>query len=572
MYCNNCGGKIPEDIKFCPMCGTEVIYNVKNKKGIVPFVIAGAVGAFLIIALGILFVNRKPTINLNDYLEVEVSGYDTKGKVSYDFDEDALKEDYGDIIEKSMDKNMINSFGMGNYAKSIGVQALIMNCIEGSFDKRSELSNGDKVTFVWDCDDEVAKESYGVKLKYSDVEVKIEDLEEVEEVNPFEGIDVVFSGYAPNGQAEIVIDDDKVVIPELKYELSQSDDLKNGDIVTVYIANIIWDPEYFEKEYGVTLTETKKEFVVEDLSQYADSPDDINEEMFKQLLSESKEIVSTECSQNNIQYVENYWLGLSEDYDTYYGNQLIYVYQVGTQGEGYTVAFENIALDKGKAVYENVIAESISSIQGMQGYVERQMARNGLDYCEANIGMGISLPVEEAVAIPAEVDVENLTEDQQEMYYIMDALADCCYYDIYEPSNPSFFWSALKAFVSYNSADWSEGYSEMGLLVKQDKIEKIAAGLFEMYNGLLDIPESEYIIQENDSYTFMVGDRGMEYTKISSWTMQADGTDKVTMELIDEMENEVFAIYEFTLVPNPRLQYDNEQVFQYSVRNVEKIY
>lgn len=572
MVCNNCGEKIIEGAKFCPMCGTEVTNDMKNKKKVNPFVLAGIAGASLVLGLIILFATRKPNINLNDYLTIEVSGYNARGTVSYDFDDEALQEDYGEIIEKNMDKETLNKFGMNKYAKFIGVKGLLMNCIDGSFDKRTELSNGDKVTFVWDCDDEVAKESYGVKLKYSDVEVKIEDLEEVEEVNPFEGIEVVFSGYAPNGQAEIVIDDDKVVIPELKYELSDSDDLKNGDIVTVYISNIIWDPEYFEKNYGVTLTETKKEFVVEGLSQYADSPDDINEEMFNQLLSESKEIVSAECSQNNIQYVENYWLGLSEDYDTYYGNQLIYVYQVGAQGEGYTVTFENIALDKGKAVYENVIAESISSIQGMQGYVERQMARNDLDYCEANIGTGISLPVEEAVAIPAEVDVENLTEDQQEMYYIMDALADCCYYDIYEPSNPSFFWSALKAFVSFNSADWSEGYSEMGLLVKQDKIEKIAAGLFESYNGLLDIPESEYIIEENDSYTFMAGDRGMEYTKITSWTVQADGTDKVTMELIDEMENEVYAIYEFTLVPNPRLQYDKEQVFQYSVRNVEKIY
>lgn len=571
MVCNNCGEEIIEGVKFCPMCGTEVTNDMGNKKKVNPSVLAGIVGAGLVLGLIILFATRKPTINLNDYLTVEVSGYDTRGTVSYDFDDEALQEDYGDIIEKNMDKETLNKFGMSKYAKFIGVKGLLMNCVDGSFDKRSELSNGDKVTFVWDCDDETAKESYGVKLKYSDVEVKIEDLEEVEEVNPFEGIDVVFSGYAPNGEAEIVIDDDKVVIPELKYELSQSDDLKNGDMVTVYISNIIWDPEYFEKEYGVTLSETKKEFVVEDLCKYANSPDDINEEIFNQLLNESKEIVSAECSQSNIQYVENYWLGLSEDYDTYYGNQLIYVYQVGMQGECYIVAFENIALDKEKAVYENVITDS-SSIQGMRGYVERQMAKNGLDYCEANIGTGISLPVEEAVAIPAEVNVENLTEDQQEMYYIMDALADCCYYDIYEPSNPSFFWSALKAFVSYNSADWSEGYSEMGLLVKQDKIEKIAAGLFESYNGLLDIPESEYVIQENDSYTFMAGDRGMEYTKITSWTMQADGTDKVTMELIDEMENEVYAIYEFTLVPNPRLQYDSKQVFQYAVRNVEKIY
>lgn len=575
MYCNSCGRKVSEDVKFCPMCGTEVTNEIKNKKGIVPFVIAGAVGAFLVIGLVILFINRKPTINLNDYLEVEVSGYDTMGKVSYDFDKAALKEDYGDIIEKNMDKEMINSFGMGKYAESIGVQALIMNCIDGSFDKRSELCNGDTATFTWECEDEIAKETYGVKLKYSDVEVKIEDLEELEEVNPFEGIDVVFSGYSPKGEAEIVIDKDKVVIPELKYELSQSSDLKNGDIVTIRVSNIIWDPEYFEKEYGVTLTEMEKEYVVDGLPVSVDSPKEINDEMFGQLQDEAYKILSEEMSYNDFQYMENYWLDSSENYYSYYANDyenaLLFVYKtkVGGQEKFYGVCFENLVIDKEKVTYEN---SSVDGTWNIQEYVEKQMAKRGLDSYEKNIGISMSLPIEVAVAVETEVDVENLTESQQDMYYIMDTLADRCYYDVYAPNDPNFFWSALRTFVSYNSANWSDGYSEMGLSVEQDKVEIIAAGLFEAYDELLEIPEAEYIVYANGSYIFMAGDRGMEYTKITSWTMEADGTEKVTMELIDEMENEVFAIYEFTLVENPRLQYDNEQVFQYSVRDVEKLY
>ena len=79
-------------------------------------------------------------------------------------------------------------------------------------------------------------------------------------------------------------------------------------------------------------------------------------------------------------------------------------------------------------------------------------------------------------------------------------------------------WGVL-CIVSYNSANWSDGYSEMELSVEQDKVEIIAAGLFEAYDELLEIPEAEYIVYANGSYIFMAGDRGMEYTKITSWTM-----------------------------------------------------
>lgn len=573
MFCNNCGKEIEDNVKFCQMCGTEVENDMNNKKKMNPFIIASAAGVCLILGLVILFVTRKPTINLNDYLTVEVSGYDTKGTVSYDFDDEALQEDYGDIIEKNMDKETLNKFGMNKYAKFIGVKGLLMNCVDGSFDKRSELCNGDKVIFTWNCDDDMAKETFGVKLKYSDVEVKIEDLEEFETISPFECVDVVFSGYAPKGKAEIVIDEDKVLIPELNYKLSQSDELENGDIVTIRVTNIIWDQDYFINEYGVDLTEWEKEYVVEGLPVYVDSPKDITDNMLNQLSDKAKELVTEKMPHSDIRYIGNQWMGEAETNHSYYENDyenlLLFVYQIGDGGKYYIAQMENIALDGNMAIYESA---SVGSSWNVQEYVEKLTEKYGLDSTEKIIGTDENILVEEAVAVHEEVDVEQLTEEQQEMYYIMDTLAECCYYDIYEPNDPNFFWRALRTFVSYNSANWSEGYSEMGLLVKQDKVEKIAAGLFEAYSELLEIPESEYIMKENDSYTFMVGDRGMEYTKIASWIMEADGTDKVTMELIDEMENEVYAIYEFTLVPNPRQQYDNEQVFQYSVRNVEKIY
>lgn len=570
MYCNNCGEEIIKGAKFCVHCGTEVSGKMRNRRNVVMVGVAGFIGLCFIISLVILLTNRKPTICLNDYVSVEVSGFDSMGKARFTFDEETLMEDYGDIIAKNYKNVMADAIDLSDDAEYISVQSMIMNCINGSFDKGSELYNGDEITFTWNCDDDAAMENYGVKLKYSDIEIEIDQLKEIEEVDPFEGIDVVFSGYAPNGYADVVKNTEKSIIHKLSYRLSESNDLRNGDVITLRVVNDSLDPEYFAKEYGVILTETEKEYVVDGLSRYASSSEDVNEEMLKQLLDEAQRIVSEEIPGSNIQYIENYWLALSEEYDGYKRNRLILVYQADNQEDYYLVTFANIVLDNEKTKWENVSLERRGSIQD---YVSRQYLLEGFDIYETNIGKCMNLPVEQDESLSGAVDVERLDEQRQNMYYIMDALADQCYSEAYNPSDAHFFWGALSTFISFNPERWADETTVIGWRVERSRVEQYAAGLFEKYNGLMDIPENSYMVQTQDgnNYEIMAGDRGMEYTKITSWIVENDGTEKVTMDLIDEMEDESFATYVFTLVENPQLKTNNNQIFMYSVKSVEKI-
>ena len=36
MFCSHCGKQIPDDAKFCPVCGTKVVKNTQNKQKVNP--------------------------------------------------------------------------------------------------------------------------------------------------------------------------------------------------------------------------------------------------------------------------------------------------------------------------------------------------------------------------------------------------------------------------------------------------------------------------------------------------------------------------------------------------------
>lgn len=176
------------------------------------------------------------------------------------------------------------------------------------------------------------------------------------------------------------------------------------------------------------------------------------------------------------------------------------------------------------------------------------------------------------------LDINNLDQARKDMYRVMDSLTISCYAEEYQPAYPDFFWSALYHFVVCNQDLCADDMGEYGeILVEPVNLEKYAAGLFEDYVGLVKIPNGYSSVQklENGYYSFMNSDRGLEYTKITEWAVQYDGTEVVTMDFIyEEWEDDALieqdvTTYQFTLVENPRLQYDNNQIFQYSVSNVE---
>lgn len=168
--------------------------------------------------------------------------------------------------------------------------------------------------------------------------------------------------------------------------------------------------------------------------------------------------------------------------------------------------------------------------------------------------------------------INNLTEDQENMFYVMDALAELCYDEQYNPNDTNFFWRALYYFVAVNPPFFVDETVEGSWLVESSRVEKYAAGLFENYNGLPEIPEDTMIqAQEDGYYAFGESDRGLEHSEIASWTVDESGINKVIIELVDNLDDDAFAVYEMTLVDNPQLAVDSNQIFKYSVRNVERI-
>ena len=137
----------------------------------------------MIVAIG----TRKPTVNLNDYVTVNVEGCDPNGSASIEFDKERFGTDYGEILEENAGSSGYTSSyaseeerieaALEDLDDKPAYKRFVSDCVDGDFDKDSNLKNGDKITFKWDCDDEYALNYYGLKIKYSDIEYKVENLD-----------------------------------------------------------------------------------------------------------------------------------------------------------------------------------------------------------------------------------------------------------------------------------------------------------------------------------------------------------------------------------------------------------
>ena len=100
MICSKCGASIEDDAKFCNICGARVaesdddeisnssqdsiqkesvLTKLKGLNNINLQSIKFLVGAVAFVVVLLLFATRPKTIDLNKYVVIETSGYDTVG-------------------------------------------------------------------------------------------------------------------------------------------------------------------------------------------------------------------------------------------------------------------------------------------------------------------------------------------------------------------------------------------------------------------------------------------------------------------------------------------------------------
>lgn len=270
-------------------------------------------------------------INLNDYLDVNYSGYDSAGVATSEFDMDKMIKDNSE------------AFGIkGDVTESelLKIEADLEDVIDGSLDKEKDLSNGDSISYKWNVSmPDKLKEKYKVDFVSEDKEFKVEKLDKVEEFDPFENLEVTFSGIAPDGSANIKGSIDEV--PSLYFDADKTSGLKNGDVIKITLDCYGDDIKDYCLQYGKVPSALEKEITVEGLSSYVSKieeiPEDMQEKMKQQAMdsfnaesagwAEGNSLASAEC-------VGYYFLTPKEGFYTSSNNELYCVYKMTSNVKG----------------------------------------------------------------------------------------------------------------------------------------------------------------------------------------------------------------------------------------------
>ncbi|MCQ2082024.1 MAG: zinc-ribbon domain-containing protein [Lachnospiraceae bacterium] len=252
------------------------------------------VGAGTLVALHFFVWNKTVEVDLSKYVEVEFEGYEGFGTAKASFDKKAFEKDFGEEIKINKftflvdmikgDEKIEWSKVPDQLDEIDAIDGLVEKCIDGSLDKTDGLSNGDKIKYTFECDDETAKDYFNTVMQHEEIEFEVENLDAAAPFDPFENLEVRTEGIDGEGTAELYFD---LVVPELDdltYTLDKEMNLTNGDYVTVNVSLNISEDE-FRNKYGKVLESTQKEYQVIGLSQYISSNNDMSSFQLNQLQS-----------------------------------------------------------------------------------------------------------------------------------------------------------------------------------------------------------------------------------------------------------------------------------------------
>ena len=209
-----------------------------------------------------LFVKlfSAPTVKLDKYITIDVSGYDSVATAEATFDVDGFYDD----LEKKIKYKGGGPLGSGNYNSA--AECLYEEYIYGELEKDRNISNGDTVKYIWDIDQDEVEDKFKVKLKFNNVTKKVDGLKEADTFDMFADIHVSFEG--SDSDASIRIQNNSSIYPvsEWTFVADRTTGLKNGDKVNVYIENPEQKVEQCLQEYGKIPDATSKEYEVSNLN------------------------------------------------------------------------------------------------------------------------------------------------------------------------------------------------------------------------------------------------------------------------------------------------------------------
>lgn len=379
-FCKNCHTEIREGDKFCTKCGAPVTGNDDTPKSDLysapqevknPFdkkvLIVIAVAVVLLIGVtvgGILAMNnvrrkqaqKQKIINVYNYVEFEVKGYNGQGEAAVDLDYDGLYEE----VMRAVGGNKAS--GSKKYIY-MATAAEICDGIHFKATPDKGLSNGDKVRIEMEYDGQAVKKS-GLILIFEEYEEEIRNLNDVNTVDIFDYVELSFQGRS--GAAWVSYENTATDrgLRDVRFTIDNNYNLSVGDEFTLSVADYFAD--MLLNDYGIILKSTSKTYRVErnDVDSYIESISEISEELLEEMkeyaLEEIEDTYSWKWSMelSDTEYMGIYLLYPNES-NSYYGNYAFVIYTG-------TVTFEDEDRDSVKVFLPVQVNNLINNANGSQ--------------------------------------------------------------------------------------------------------------------------------------------------------------------------------------------------------------
>lgn len=272
MKCVKCGKECQSGSAFCPNCGAPLLRGDAGSKKIPNKKIIGvAVGIIVILLLGILIFKPKyKKIVLADYIEYEIEGKNGNAYANFGLNTSKIITDLSNYDEDF-------EFYLEELSYEIQIKP----------NKDENLQNGDKIKIICEVPEQLiqrGKDQFKVKLITKDKTIKVEGLEEAQEIDPFEYVDLECYGTVEDGvEVEIVTKDD-CPFETFDYFGVQDGYYDDGDKIKV-----VFNTEGYEDDY--IIKNDAKEFTVKASDKYITTLGDLSEDDFGSLKTSGEESI-----------------------------------------------------------------------------------------------------------------------------------------------------------------------------------------------------------------------------------------------------------------------------------------
>lgn len=324
-YCGKCGTKIDDENQMvCHNCGSQLSKKqlAKSKKHVKLISAMVGIACTLIIAIAVIVIMlaQPVTIHLDQLVVVDFAGYNTVGSATVHIDYENYDQQLGEAL-KIDQEDLYSSLKY----------SICTDAFQISLDKENNLSNGDEVTVKIEYDNE-SVEDFKIRFSGDDVTFVVEGLEELQAIDPYEGLEVSFEGISPDGYINYYYNGISSYVSEDNFIVDKSTDLKNGDIVTISV-----EPynEHLAAQNGYQFTETSKIFTVEGLDEYVQTASAIPEDFLEYAKEEAQDTINAyvareyndECPLTSIEYAGYIFNVAKERESTKYFNELYIIYR-----------------------------------------------------------------------------------------------------------------------------------------------------------------------------------------------------------------------------------------------------